>query len=127
MLIAAPWMLLASGNASGFNQLIIGVAVGFILLATPLFGKYLSRLSKDVRDMKNVLITPDPTPLVPNPNKGLVDVVAGLVKSATLTQEGTKALLKDSKPDNGSTSRDVLNRIEAEQTRLADAPEDTTT
>jgi hypothetical protein len=68
-----------------------------------------------------VLITPAPTPLVPDPPKGLVDIVAGLVKSATLTQEGTTALLRDSKPDDGSSSRDVLNRID-EATKSPDQP-----
>lgn len=83
---------------SGFTQLVVGIAVGFILLATPLFFRFLSSLSKDVREIKGVLITPAPTPLVPHPPKGLVDNVADL--------------LRDSKPDNGSSSRDVLDRID---------------
>jgi hypothetical protein len=97
---------------SGFNQLIIGIAVGFILLATPLLFKFLISLSRDVRDIKGVLITPEPTPLVPNPERGLVDKVADLMTKATLTASGTAALLRDSRPNDGSTSRDVLDRIE---------------
>ena len=102
---------------SGVAQTLIGIVVGLVVVGLPLLIRYLVRLGKSMERIMNVLITPDSTPLVPHPTPGLVDVVAGLVKTSNTNLAGTAALIKDSKPDNGSTSRDVLDRIEKTQSQ----------
>src|ERR1700678_920969 len=97
---------------SGAGQVLIGIVIGLVVVGLPLLIRYLVRLGNGQERIMAVLITPDPTPLVPNPPPGLVDVVAGLVKTSRFTLEGTAALIKDSKPDDGSSSRDVLDRID---------------
>lgn len=93
-------------------QVLIGVVVGLVVFGLPLLIRYLVRLGKGMERIMNVLITPDPTPLVPHPAPGLVDVVAGLVKTSNTNLRGTAALIRDSQPDDGSSSRDVLDRID---------------
>lgn len=101
-----------TSTTTDFREVLISVASGVILLLVPLVVRFFAHISKDVREIKGVLITPEPTPLVPNPPEGLIDVVAGLVKTAGANLQGTVALIKDSKPDDGSSGRDVLNRID---------------
>jgi hypothetical protein len=110
------------GEVSGPEQALVGVIVGLVVIGLPLLIRYLVRLGRGQERIMAVLITPEPTPLVPNPPKGLVDVVAGLVKTSKASLAGTAALIKDSKPNDGSTSRDVLDRIEA-QTQADDSDE----
>jgi len=73
----------------------------------------------DVREMKRALITEPATPLNPNPTPGLIDVVSTHSQMLNTLLTGTKALIADSQANDGHTSRDALDRIEAEQARVA--------
>lgn len=84
-----------------------GVIVGVVLLLLPFIAKFLSGLSRDVHELK-VAVVGDPKYGI----RGLVKIVDDLVGTADLTQRGTAALIRDSKPDSGTTSRDVLDRID---------------
>ncbi len=54
-------------------------------------------------------------------------VLESLVRKANLVIDKTEALVKDSETNDGSSSRDAINRIEAAVTPHADAPEVRTT
>jgi hypothetical protein len=84
-------------STSGFVQTMSGIIVGLVVVGVPLLIRFLVKLYNGQKKIMDVLITPEPTPLVPDPAPGLVDIVAGL--------------LRDSKPDDGTTGRDVLNTI----------------
>jgi hypothetical protein len=106
-------------QTSGQEQILVAVVSGLLLLAIPLFVRFLAGITKrldkltdTVEEVKGVLVTPAPTLLNPHPASGLIDTVAGLAKSSKINLEGTAALIKDSKPDDGSSSRDVLDRID---------------
>jgi len=105
-------------STSGPEQTAIGVIIGLVVLGLPLLSRYLVRLGRDLHDIKDVLITPSPTKLVPKPAKGLIDTVADLQVTVQAGVAGVGALIRDSQPDAGTTSRDALNRIETEQDRL---------
>ncbi|MHB2029658.1 MAG: hypothetical protein ACYCPT_12700, partial [Acidimicrobiales bacterium] len=49
----------------------------------------------DVHEIKDVLITPKPTSLVPNPPKGLIDVVSAHTHALAILLKGTEALIVD--------------------------------
>jgi hypothetical protein len=82
-------------------QVVIPVASALLLTLLTLVSRLVYNVVNDVHEIKDVLITPKPTQLVPKPPLGLVDQVALLVIDAT--------------PPNGdkSSSRAVLERIEA--------------
>jgi hypothetical protein len=73
-----------------------------------------------VHEIKIVLVGEEKTPFNPNPKKGLITTVDGLVDTLQLNLTGTKALIVDSKPNDGSTSRDALDRIDEGMKRIAD-------
>jgi hypothetical protein len=91
-------------------QVIIIVAAGLLVVAIPFALKAFRRLFNDVHDLK-VAVAGDPKYGVP----GLINTVRDLSDKMSLNLSGTTALIKDSKPDEGSSSRDALNRIEANQ------------
>ena len=97
---------------NGWGQALTGIVIGLVVVGLPLLIRYLISLGRGMERIMAVLVTPAPTPLVPNPEKGLVDVVAGLVRTSRITLEGTATLIKDTKPNDGSASHDVLNRID---------------
>jgi len=106
-------------NGTAANQIIIGVAVGLILLSVPVLIRLVARMHVDLRDIKGVLITAKPTGLVPHPAPGLVDVVAGLAYTAKANLAGTGALVAE-KAGNGSPGIDVAHTaIDTEQSRLS--------
>ena len=72
-----------------------------------------------VRAIYAMLTTAKPTDLNPHPTHGLVDVVQDHSRKLDALILTGKALIVDSKIDNGKTSRDALNRIEVEQARVA--------
>ena len=96
---------------SGIDQALIGTVVGLLVVCIPLGVRGFRRLVKDVHDLK-VAVVGEPAndyhPEVP----GLVKIVDGIVTSQKANLQGTAALIRDSKPDDGSTSRDVLDRID---------------
>jgi hypothetical protein len=99
---------------------IIAIVVGALLVSiiTYIFTRNRT-MYHDVREIKEVLITPSKTPLNPRPQPGLIDVVASHGRMLSTLLTGTKALIADTKPNDGSTSRDALDRIEEEQARVA--------
>ena len=95
-----------------------------------LYGKN-QQIADDVHEIKTVLTGAEPSGLVPNPPPGVVKslnaleaTVAGHTKSLGTLLRGTAALIADSKPNDGSTSRDTLNIIVDEQNRVADELKD---
>jgi hypothetical protein len=104
-------MVLAETN-SVFSQVAVGTIIGLVVVGLPLLIRYLVRLGKGVERIMTVLITPKPTDLVPNPPPGLVETVSKLVMAQTPNLRGTAALIRDSQPDDGSSSRDVLDKID---------------
>ena len=104
---------------------IVAIVVGALVVSviTYIFTKNRAMYS-DVHEIKSVLITPPKTPLNPRPVPGLIDIVAGHGRMLNTLLTGTKALIADSKPNDGSTSKDALNRIEEEQSRVAEELKD---
>jgi hypothetical protein len=100
-------------GSSGPEQTLVGAVVGLVVVGLPILIRYLVRLGRGMDRIMAVLLG---DPLF---GKGLVEKVADLQKTASVGAAGVGVLIKDSKPDNGSTSRDVLDRIEA-QTKLDD-------
>jgi hypothetical protein len=88
---------------SGAGQALIGIIIGLVVVGVPLLIRFLVKLYNGQKNIMDVLTGADPTPLVPNPPPGLVEIVA--------------SLLKDSKPNNGSSGRDVLDRIDRATSR----------
>lgn len=105
------------GTVSGPEQIGVGVAVGLIVIVMPLLARFLVGLSKDVHELKVAVVGEEATKYHPR-RPGLVEIVADMQRTVGATLTGTAALVKDSKPDEGSTSRDALDRIEIEQDRL---------
>jgi len=99
---------------------IVAIVIGafVVWVAGYVFAKNRTMYS-DVREMKRALITEPVTPLNPNPTKGALDVIADHTRMLNTLLTGTKALITDSKPNDGESSRDALDRIEAEQARVA--------
>jgi hypothetical protein len=105
------------------EQIIVGVVIALVALSIPVIIQLISRMHRDLHDIKGVLITPKPTGLVPNPPKGLVDVVAGLAHTAVANLSGTGALVSE-KAGNGDSGMDVAkDTIETEQRRIANEPD----
>jgi hypothetical protein len=71
---------------------------------------------KLVRSIYSMLTTAKPTALEPHPPLGLVDVVIDHGRKLDALLSVGKVLVADSKTDD---ARDVLDRIEQEQTRVA--------
>lgn len=100
---------------------IIAIVIGaFVISGITYIVTKNRNMYSDVHEIKATLITPPRTALNPRPNPGLIDVVDSHGKMLSTLLTGTKALIADSKPDDGSTSRDALERIEAEQLRVAE-------
>jgi hypothetical protein len=122
------WLALEHGASSSgttpFVQVIILVVAA---LAVSLIGYVFKKnrgMYTDLHDIKDVLITPKPSGLVPHPEPGLVEIVAGHTKTLNTLLKGTEALIVDKGTNDGSTSRDALNRIEEEQARVAERLEE---
>jgi hypothetical protein len=102
-------MMLA--QESGVDQVLIGALAGLLVIVIPLGVRGFRKLIKDVHDLK-VAVVGEPAndyhPEIP----GLVKIVDGIVTSQKANLQGTAALIRDSKPDDGSSSRDVLDRID---------------
>jgi hypothetical protein len=98
-------------QTSGFTQAVVGTVVGLLVICIPLAARAFRRLVKDVHDLK-VAVVGEPANEYHGEVKGLVKIVDGLVDSQKANLRGTAALIRDSKPDDGSSSRDVLDRID---------------
>jgi hypothetical protein len=101
------------------GQIVAMVVGAFIVSAVTYIVTKNRSMYVDVHEIKATLITPAKTQLNPRPNPGLIDIVASHGRMLDTLLVGTKALIADSKPNDGSTSKDALNRIEREQTRVA--------
>jgi hypothetical protein len=112
--------MLAAAGTPPVVQILILVVAGLAVSVIGYVFKKNSNMANDVRDIKDVLITPKPTGLVPRPPEGLVDIVAGHTRALDTLLRGTQALIVDKGTNDGSTSRDALNRIEEEQARVAE-------
>jgi hypothetical protein len=102
----------------GPEQVVVGLVVGLVVLGLPLLIRYLVRLGRGQERIMAVLLG---DPLF---GPGLVEKVKDLQRSVNVSVAGVGALVADSKPDDGTTGRDVLNRIEAEGVRLRDLDDD---
>jgi hypothetical protein len=106
------------------GQIIAIVVAAFAVSAITFVVTKNRTMYSDVREIKATLITPHRTPLNPHPPLGLIDIVASHGRMLNTLLTGTRALIADSKPNDGSTSRDALDRIEEEQSRLASEASD---
>lgn len=83
--------MLADVLESSVAQTIAIVLGAFIISGTTYVVTRNRQMYGDVREIKHVLITPEPTKLEPEPKKGLIDVVGGLKdsvdKTAMIVQE----------------------------------------
>jgi hypothetical protein len=108
-----------ASNSPVVQVLVIVIAALVISIIGYVFKRNRS-MYNDVHEIKDVLITPKPTSLNPNPPKGLIAVVADHTTTLAVLLAGTKELVADKAQNDGSTSRDALNRIEKEQVRVAE-------
>lgn len=107
-------------TVGGTVSQIIAIVVGAFLISgiTYIFARNRA-MYQDVSEMKRALITPTPSALQPHPQRGLVDVVADHTRKLNVLLGVGKALVADSRSDDGATSRDAIDRIETEQARVA--------
>ena len=80
-------------NSSALVQVVILVIAALAVSVIGYMYKRNRGMYNDVHDIKDVLITPKPTGLVPNPPTGLVDVVADHTRSLGALLSGTTALV----------------------------------
>lgn len=98
---------------------IVAIVVGtFIISAVTYIASKNRAMYGDVHDIKRVLITPAPTLLDPRPVPGLIDVVSTHGRQLDALLLTGKALIVDKNQTNGVTQQ-ALDRIEAEQSRVA--------
>ena len=102
--------MIAASNS--FNSILTTVASGLLIVVIPLGVKAVARLTRRVDTITYVLTGRPSSKLEPHPPPGLVVIVNSLVDTAETTKTAAVALVKDSKPNGGLTSRDVLDRIE---------------
>ena len=97
-----------------------GFALSSILLAILGFlARVITKMAKDMRGLKNAVVTQPVTEFNPSPPPALLDQVANVTKiverhdeALTELRDNVECLLVDSRENNGSTSRDALKRIE---------------
>lgn len=110
--------IVGHASDSGLIQFLIYTASGLAVIAIPGTSAYMVRvvrkrskafdkLIEDVTDMKEVLLGPKPTTFNQKPPLGLIAKV--------------DFLYNDSKKNGGDSTRDRIDHIAAEQTRVADA------
>lgn len=104
--------MLAAKSGSSLAQILVIVAAGLLVVLIPFIFKAFRRLFSDVHDLK-VAVAGDPKYGVP----GLINTVSDLSKKMSANLAGTRALIVDKEPNDGSTMRDAVDRIEAEQKR----------
>jgi hypothetical protein len=140
--------MLAASHTSGFGAQVAIIVIAAFIVGTVgwLAKRWLKRAAdkeasrtKDMQEVKSTLgelrsalITDAPTPFNPFPQKKLVDrfnelwashfelkrTVDRLDAHVSGIKTDTSALVKDSETNKGSTMRDSVDRIEAEQERL---------
>lgn len=108
-------MVAATG---GSEQVLIGVIIGLVVVGLPLLIRYMARLGKKV-DRAIFILAGSDDPL--QPVKGLVEQVRDLAHVVGAGAQGVAELIKDSKPDNGSTMRDAVDRIEVQTQPLIES------
>lgn len=116
-------MLLANALESGFGQVIVFAGATLVASAFTWGAVTLERRRKSTSEkidrMYIALVGGEVSDTDPLPAIGLIRdfaeqkaIIADLVPAVSEIQEDIKALVADSKPNGGSTSRDALNRIE---------------
>jgi hypothetical protein len=110
-------MLVVTHPVPAWEQVLIIISGGLALIVLPFLAKIAYNLVHDVHEIKVVLVGEQPTPLNPSPPAGMISNVNKLMDLAGANLVGTKALIDDKTPNDGSSMRDAIDRIEVEQQR----------
>jgi len=89
--------MLASSTPA-WEQVLVIVVGGLLMIGIPILIRFLSRISSDVHYLIVAWVGEKPSRRNPHPKPGMMASVDRLVK--------------DSKPGDGTTSRDVIDRID---------------
>ena len=119
-----------SHNTSPLTQVLVLVIAALVVALVTGIVSYVLRknremyrrnlaIANDVHEIKVVLTGRPPTDLDRSPPAGLVEVVAGHTKTLATLLRASATLIADTKPNDGSSTKDTLNVIVAEQDRVA--------
>jgi hypothetical protein len=92
--------------------LLLNVSAGLLIMVLPIGARAVYKLFTGQKAMMVVLTGRPVTDLDPAGTKGLVVTVAEHTEALSALTRGVGSLLADTKPDNGTTGKDALNRIE---------------
>ena len=98
-------------NSVSSHSLLLNVSAGLLIIVLPIGARAVYKLFSGQKAMM-VVLTGRPVTDLEAGTKGLVATVAEHTEALSALTRGVAAILADTKPNNGTTGKDALNRIE---------------
>ena len=98
-------------NSVSSHSLLLNVSAGLLIIVLPIGARAVYKLFSGQKAMM-VVLTGRPVTDLEAGTKGLVATVAEHTESLSALTRGVAAILADTKPHNGTTGKEALNRIE---------------
>ena len=99
-------------NSVSSHSLLLNVSAGLLIIVLPIGARAVYKLFSGQKAMMVVLTGRPVTTLDPAGSPGLVKTVGEHTEALRVLTMGVAAILADTKPHNGTTGKEALNRIE---------------